>query len=312
MTDQYGEFEIQELLAYLEAEGILVRTSDKWHWMSDRFPAHEISLRSASQENVIIIDQTIPAATKVIGEMDRYSAMTLLHEEAIYLHQGIQFQVEKLDWEEKKAFVREVDVDYFTDANLAVELKVMSEDKNKTFENGSVFYGDVSILAMATIFKKIRFDTHDNIGSGPIQLPPEELHTSSSWLSFERPTGWTDAMLTDAMSGTATSIASFIPLFVQCDRRDIHVIPQVKSIHAEQPTFFVYDSYPGGIGISERVFEVWPELLEYVENHVTNCPCEQGCPACIGPQEATIGLKDEVVKLLAYLQIETKGESYVI
>ena len=311
-TDQYGEFEIQELLAYLEEEGILVRTSDKWHWMSDRFPAHEISLRSASQENVIIIDQTVPASTKVIGEMDRYSAMTLLHEEAIYLHQGIQFQVEKLDWEEKKAFVREVDVDYFTDANLAVELKVMSEDQVKPFNKGSLFYGDVSILAMATIFKKIRFDTHDNIGSGPIQLPPEELHTSSSWLSFERPTGWTDAMLTEAMTGTATSIASFIPLFVHCDRRDIHVVPQVKSIHAELPTFFVYDSYPGGIGISERVYEVWPELLSHVEQYVNECPCDQGCPACIGPQESIVGLKNEVLRLLAYLRLETTGEIDVI
>jgi len=311
-TDQYGEFEIQELLAYLEEEGILVRTSDKWHWMSDRFPAHEISLRSASQENVIIIDQTVPASTKVIGEMDRYSAMTLLHEEAIYLHQGIQFQVEKLDWEEKKAFVREVDVDYFTDANLAVELKVMSEDQEKPFNKGSLFYGDVSILAMATIFKKIRFDTHDNIGSGPIQLPPEELHTSSSWLSFERPTGWTDAMLTEAMTGTATSIASFIPLFVHCDRRDIHVVPQVKSIHAELPTFFVYDSYPGGIGISERVYEVWPELLSHVEQYVNECPCDQGCPACIGPQESIVGLKNEVLRLLAYLRLETTGEIDVI
>lgn len=311
-TDQYGEFEIQELLAYLEDEGILVRTSDKWHWMSDRFPAHEISLRSASQENVVIIDQTIPAATKVIGEMDRYSAMTLLHEEAIYLHQGIQFQVEKLDWEEKKAFVREVDVDYFTDANLAVELKVMTEDKEKHYENQSVYYGDISILAMATIFKKIRFDSHDNIGSGPIQLPPEELHTSSSWLSFERPKGWTDSMLTEAMTGTATSIASFVPLFVHCDRRDIHVVPQVKSTHAELPTFFVYDSYPGGIGISERVFEVWPLLLEHVYQHVENCPCSQGCPACIGAQDASVGLKEEVLKLLSYLQVTTKGEQHVI
>lgn len=311
-TDQYGEFEIQELLAYLEEEGILVKTSDKWHWMSDRFPAHEISLRSASQENVVIIDQTIPASTKVIGEMDRYSSMTLLHEEAIYLHQGIQFQVEILDWEEKKAYVREVDVDYFTDANLAIELKVMSEDREKRMGNGQVFYGDVSIVAMATIFKKIRFDSHDNIGSGPIQLPPEELHTSSSWLSFERPQGWTDSMLTDAMTGTATSIASFIPLFVHCDRRDIHVVPQVKSIHAELPTFFVYDSYPGGIGISERVYEVWPELLAHVKQYVSSCPCDQGCPACIGPQDAAVGLKDEVLKLLTYLHKETQGEFYVV
>ncbi|MBU0906197.1 MAG: DEAD/DEAH box helicase [Firmicutes bacterium] len=304
MTDQYGEFEIQELLAYLEDEGILVRTSDKWHWMSDRFPAHEISLRSASQENVVIIDQTVPAATKVLGEMDRYSSMTLLHEEAIYLHQGIQFQVEKLDWEEKKAFVREVDVDYFTDANLAVELKVMSEDKVIEFEQASIYYGDVSILAMATIFKKIRFDSHDNIGSGPIQLPPEELHTSSSWISFNRPKTWTDSMLSDAMTGTATSIGLFVPLFVQCDRRDIHVVAQVKSTHSELPTFYVYDSYPGGIGISERVYEVWPTLLEHVYQHVNNCPCDQGCPACIGAQEASIGMKDDVLNLLAYLQLQ--------
>lgn len=102
MEEAYGEYEVQELLTYLEEEGVLVKTSTKWHWMSDRFPAHEISLRSAAQENVVIIDLTTPANTKVIGEMDTYSAMTLLHEEAIYIHQGTQFQVEKLDWEEKR------------------------------------------------------------------------------------------------------------------------------------------------------------------------------------------------------------------
>ena len=128
------EFCIQELLAFLESEGVLLKTTEKWHWMSDSFPASNISLRSASQENVIIIDMSIPTQTRVIGEMDQYSAMTLLHEEAIYLHQGTQFQVEKLDWEEKKAFVREVDVDYFTDANIAIELKVLSEDKEKKAE----------------------------------------------------------------------------------------------------------------------------------------------------------------------------------
>src|SRR5690606_23068113 len=127
-----------------------------------------------SQENVVIIDQSVPSNTKVIGEMDRFSAMTLLHEEAIYLHQGTQFQVEILDWEEKKAYVTEVDVDYFTDANLAIELKVMSEDKTRKLHDADIQYGDIAVLAMPTIFKKIRFDSHDNIGSGPISLPPEE------------------------------------------------------------------------------------------------------------------------------------------
>ena len=152
--DSYGEYDIQELLEYLAEEGVVFKTSDKWHWMSERFPAHDISLRSASQENVVIIDLSIPAQTKVIGEMDRHSAMTLLHEEAIYLHQGIQFQVEKLDWEEKKAFVREVDVDYYTDSNLAVEMKVLEEDRSRSYVGGTICFSDVGLVAQATILRK--------------------------------------------------------------------------------------------------------------------------------------------------------------
>ncbi|WP_271852741.1 DEAD/DEAH box helicase [Planococcus maritimus] len=302
--DMYGEFDVQSLLEYLQEEGVLVRTSDRWHWMSDRFPAHDISLRSATQENVVIVDQSVPADTRVIGEMDRFSAMTLLHEEAIYLHQGTQFQVEILDWEEKKAYVREVDVDYFTDANLAIELKVISEDKNRKLHQSNVFYGDVAVLAMPTIFKKIRFDTHDNIGSGPISLPAEELHTSSTWLSFDKPADFSDSDLSDMMTGAAYAIESFIPIFVQCDRRDVHVVPQVKSPHNDQPSFFIHDSYPGGIGISERIYDLWQPLLEKARQHVTECPCFDGCPACIGAQDTAMDMKGRVIELLVELEKE--------
>ncbi len=300
-NETYGEFVVQELLAFLESEGVLLKVSDKWHWMTDSFPAGEISLRSASQENVVIIDRTIAKETSVIGEMDRFSAMTLLHEEAIYLHQGDQFQVEVLDWEEKKAFVKKVDVDYFTDANLAVELKVMNEDGAMPVGNGEASYGDIAVLAIPTIFKKIRFDTHDNIGSGKIKLPAEELHTTSTWLSFNVPEKWGTSKLTDVMIGAAYAIQSFIPLFLRCDRTDIHVVPQVKAVHTGTPTFYIYDSYPGGIGLSEKIFECWPELLLKATNHVSNCKCADGCPVCIGAQEAGYGSKKEVANLLATL-----------
>ncbi|HWI47492.1 MAG TPA: DEAD/DEAH box helicase [Rummeliibacillus sp.] len=298
VDDTYAEFEVQDFLEYLQEEGVLLKTSDKWHWMSDSFPAHDISLRSASQENVVIIDQSIPAHTKVIGEMDRYSALTLLHEEAIYLHQGTQFQVEKLDWEEKKAYVREVDVDYFTDANLAVELKVISEDKSRTIGHGEVAFGDIMTLATATVFKKIRFGTHDNIGSGPIHLPPEELHTSGTWLSFNQPEHWKEDDLTGAMTGVSYAMNSFIPLFIQSDRSDVHVVPQVKATHSEKPTFFVYDRYPGGIGLSERVYDLWEDLLHHVYEHVANCPCQNGCPSCIGAQDLNSDEKKQVLTFL--------------
>src|SRR3954452_15617161 len=194
--------------------------------MNDSFPAHNISLRSASQENVVIIDQSDIANIKVIGEMDRFSALTLLHEEAIYLHQGIQYQVEKLDWEEKKAFVREVSADYYTDANLAVQLKVLEMDKNRTKDELEIGYGDVSVVAMATIFKKIKFETHENIGSGPISLPEQELHTSAAWISFSESVfgeiGREEAER--GLVGLAHVLRHVAPLFVRCDPQDLHVV----------------------------------------------------------------------------------------
>ena len=309
MTETYGEFDVQQLLEFLESEGVLIKTSDRWHWMTDQFPASDISLRSAAQENVVIIDKTKPKETTVIGEMDRFSAMTLLHEEAIYIHQGLQYQVEELDWEEKKAYVTEVDVDYFTDANLAIELKVINEDTSDEFKNAVASYGDIAVLAMPTIFKKIRFNSHDNIGSGTISLPTMELHTSATWYAFEIPKEWTEAVLTDAMTGTAYAIESFIPLFVRCDRSDIHVAPQVKAVHTNKPTFFIYDSYPGGIGLSEKIFSRWGELLREASDHVASCLCEAGCPVCIGAQEAGTEMKRDVVALLHEL---AGGESDVL
>lgn len=309
MTETYGEFDVQQLLEFLESEGVLIRTSDRWHWMTDSFPASDVSLRSAAQENVVIIDQTKPKETTVIGEMDRFSAMTLLHEEAIYIHQGTQYQVEILDWEEKKAFVTEVDVDYFTDANLAIELKVMNEDKTSESASCTTAYGDIAILAMPTIFKKIRFQTHDNVGSGKISIPPTELHTSATWYSFDVPEDWTEAALTDAMTGAAYAIKSFIPLFVRCDRTDIHVVPQVKAVHTHKPTFFIYDSYPGGIGLSEKIYERWGSLLQQAAEHVSSCRCESGCPVCIGAQEAGTGMKSDVELLLHDL---AGGKAFVV
>jgi DEAD/DEAH box helicase domain-containing protein len=297
--DTFGAAEIEEILEYLTEERILHQNGDKWYWMNDAFPAHNISLRSASQENVVIIDQSDVANVRVIGEMDTFSAMTLLHEEAIYLHQGIQFQVEELDWEEKKAFVREVDVDYFTDANLAVQLSVLEEDKQRGNEETEIGYGDVSVRAMATIFKKIRFETHENIGSGPIYLPEEELHTSSAWISLNKELSeFGDDRLEEGLIGTSQALKHIAPLFVMCDPSDVHVVPQVKAAHNEKPTIFFYDRYPGGIGLSEKIYTGIEEILNQTKQMVMNCQCSDGCPSCIGTDTTSIHSKNDVVKLL--------------
>ncbi|WP_409301319.1 DEAD/DEAH box helicase [Peribacillus sp. SCS-155] len=297
--DQFGTAEIMDVLEFLTEERVLHQNGDKWFWMNDAFPAHNISLRSASQENVVIIDQTNQPDNKVIGEMDTFSAMTLLHDEAIYLHQGVQFQVEYLDWEEKKAYVREVNVDYYTDANLAVQLSVLEVDKQKSFRSNEAAYGDVSVRAMATIFKKIKFETHDNIGSGPITLPEVELHTSAAMLSIQPDIlQWDDNRMEQGLIGAAHALNYMVPLHVMCDPHDIHVYPQVKAAHNESPTIFIYDSYPGGIGLSEKVYENVETVLNDTKNMVERCQCENGCPSCIGTDTASQSAKKDAIKLL--------------
>jgi DEAD/DEAH box helicase domain-containing protein len=307
--ERFGTFETEEVLEYLEEERVLHQNGDKFYWMNDSFPAHNISLRSASQENVVIIDQSDVANVKVIGEMDRFSAMTLLHEEAIYLHQGTQFQVEMLDWEEKKAFVREVDVDYFTDANLAVELKVLEQDKSRISSIGEIGFGDVSVVAMATIFKKIKFETHENIGSGPITLPEEELHTSSTWLSLkEESLKFKQDRLEQGLIGTAHALKHIVPLFVMCDPQDVHVVPQVKAAHNEKPTIFFYDRYPGGVGLSEKIFGGVEHIMHETMEMVSRCFCEHGCPSCIGTDTSSETAKKDVLRILASFKNATSSE----
>ncbi|WP_010273555.1 DEAD/DEAH box helicase [Paenibacillus senegalensis] len=283
--ERFGDESLPDILEFLVDERILHRAERRWYWMDQSFPAHGISLRSAAQENFIIIDMT--NEHRVIGEVDRFSAPTLIHEEAIYIHEGVQYQVEKLDWEEKKAYVREVNVDYFTDASLAVQLKVLQVFKETRTAALERQYGDVTVNAKATIFKKLKLRTHENIGSGPIHLPEEELHTSSYWFSIgdEAAAAMTTNDMQYALLGLSNVLVHLAPLYLMCDPLDIRVVPQVRALHNKKPTLFFYDRYPGGVGLSERLFDIHGELLARAQELIAGCPCISGCPSCVGPIE---------------------------
>lgn len=297
--EQFGGEKLEDMMEFLTEEKVVHYAGDRWYWMEQSFPAHNISLRTSAGENFIIID--ISQQNKVIGEVDRFSAPTLIHEEAIYIHEGVQYQVEKLDYEEKKAYVREVDVDYYTDANLAVELKVLHTDKVKQSGMLERCYGEVTVNAQPTIFKKIRLRTHENIGSGPIHLPEEELHTSSYWFSFadEYVTTMSKGDMQSALLGIANVLSNIAPLYLMCDPFDIRVVPQVKAVHTGKPTLFFYDRYPGGIGLSRRLYDIHEELIDEASSLIEKCTCISGCPACVGPIEE-VGLigKQAALQLL--------------
>ncbi|MCY8868882.1 ATP-dependent helicase MrfA [Bacillus inaquosorum] len=297
--EEFGPMDVSDILEYLQEEAVLHRNGERYHWASESFPASNISLRSASQENVVIVDQSDIANVRIIGEMDRFSAMTLLHNEAIYLHEGVQYQVEKLDWDHKKAYVRKVDVEYYTDANLAVQLKVLEVDKTTENSRTSLHYGDVTVNALPTIFKKIKMTTFENIGSGPIHLPEEELHTSAAWLEIktaDEDIG--EKTLEQLLLGISNVLQHIVPVYIMCDRNDVHVVSQIKAAHTGLPTIFLYDHYPGGIGLAEEVFKRFADINEAAKQLIKQCPCHDGCPSCIGTEIDGIKAKERILQLL--------------
>jgi len=293
----FGGGAVDEMLDYMEEARILRHVNGRYHWMADAFPAAAISLRSASNENFIIIDITTPGQHTVIGEVDRFSAPMLLHEEAIYIHDALQYQVEKLDFDDKKAYIRRVDVDYYTDANMSVDLAVLNVDRHAA--HGSVMKGsgDVKVTALVSLFKKIKLNTHENIGAGPVNLPELEMHTTSYWVELpdslnqaeDGMTAAEAARIQDAMIGLTNVLSNTAPVYLMCGRGDIRVVHQTKSPFTKKPTIFIYDNYPGGVGFSDKLYELHEEVFLMSLKLVNGCKCVTGCPSCVGPLEEFSG-----------------------
>lgn len=306
--ETFGKENLSEILEFLEEERVIHHSGNKWYWMSEAFPAEEISLRSASSENFVIID--ITNGSRVIGEVDRFSAPMLIHEKAIYIHGGNQYQIEKLDYEERKAYAREVKVNYYTDANLAVDIKVIDEFKGQRLKNIEKHHGEVNVTAMATMFKKIKFHTHENIGYGPIKLPAEEMHTSAYWINLtpEYAGLFNSNEIESGMLGVCNVLTNAAPIYLMCDPQDIRGVFQVRSPFTKLPTIYIYESYPGGVGFSSKLFEIHDKLLTTAFEMIESCRCEQGCPSCVGPvNEVGSKAKEHALKILKGV---LNGEEY--
>jgi len=276
----------EELKEYLSDAGILHHVEGKYHWSAEDFPASEISLRSAASENFIITDITDPANHRVIGEMDRFTAPMLLHENAIYLHEGRQYQVEKLDFDACKAFVRSVETGYYTDADLNINLSLLDIEKEEAFAgDAAAALGEIKVTALVTMFKKIRFDTHETLGFGHVRLPETDMHTTAAWwtLPDKLAAAFSSDTLKNGMMGIANLLRIVCPLYLMCGPQDIAVVYQVKSPLTDKPTLILYDNCPGGIGLAQKAFGMRDVLLAKALQVAEDCPCEYGCPSCVGP-----------------------------
>jgi DEAD/DEAH box helicase domain-containing protein len=306
-TERFGTEDTPGVLSYLDEQGILHEADGRYHWAAQAFPAEAMSLRTASNDNVVIIDTT-GGHTRVIGEVDRFAAPVLVHEQAIYLHESRQFQVERLDWENAKAYVTEVKVDHYTDAGLAVRIRVLDSfasdplAKRTGRERFIRAHGEVLVSALATVYKKLTMYTHENVGWGKIHLPEQELQTTSYWLSLadDATPGWPRERVEVALAGLGNLLHGLAPLFLMCDPHDLGLSVEVRSPHTERPTLYLFDMTPGGVGFSERLYRATDALLERAREHLAACDCESGCPSCVGPAYALgSDVKAAVAELIA-------------
>ncbi len=288
-----------ELLNYLKDEHILRQVAGKYYWMAEEFPQAGINLRSATDQNFLIVDITDPKKHRVIGEMDRFTVPMLLHKYAIYMHEGTQYQVEELDFDDKKAYIRRVDVGYYTDADLTTSLKVLDEFERVDEGSMARARGEVLTSSIVTVFKKIAFDTHENLGWGPVTLPELEMQTTACWwvLPEDMEARYEREPLKNAMVGLSNLLRHIAPMYLMCAPQDIRVVYHVKDTFTGRPTIYLYDSVPGGIGLSDRVFEMEYRLFDRARELLNSCPCADGCPSCIGAT-AGVGAKQTLLRIL--------------
>ena len=303
--DVYGDVPddaLGEALDYLADNGVVHPSSTSagsiYHWASNSYPANNVSLRSASWDNFVIIDLD---GNRTIAEMDWRSTHTMLHEQAIYQHEGGQYQVERLDFDNHKAFVRRVKPDYYTTAMTHSKVAVLEEDQRATVELGEVpldaALGDVSVIEKVVGYKKIKFHSHENVGYGEVHLPEMQKHTTAYWLTFPEDFVQSQpeprAVVIDALRGLSKAMHLVGAVGLMIDPRDLgrtlgsrnedEAPPGKGQGPGFDPTIFLYDTVAGGIGLASRLFEEREELLRRARHLIESCACEEGCPGCIGP-----------------------------
>jgi DEAD/DEAH box helicase domain-containing protein len=307
--ERFGDVDLPELCERLAEAGFLQRSGGNWHWVQESYPADTISLRSVTSDNFVIIDTTggEDGKPEVIGEVDFSSALTTVHPKAIYIHQGQQYHVERLDFGQRKAYVKRVDVDYFTDAIRYTQVRVLEvADEQSVPGPAARAHGDVLVRSQVVGFKKIKFFTNENVGSGKLELPENEMHTTAFWITLQHELlaglPFTLSERQSGIFGLVYALASMATLMLMCDRCDISTAVGERPLHGSadvewqefasgpgtekelfEPNLYLYDAYPGGIGFSEPLYRACQLLLTRTQELITACPCDSGCPSCVGP-----------------------------
>jgi DEAD/DEAH box helicase domain-containing protein len=312
--ERFGGLDVRRYLAVLEDEGLLHQAAGRWHWASETYPADHISLRTVTSDNFLVIDthardERQAKRRQIIAEVDWGSAFATIHPKAIYMVESEPYEVQELHYredEEKVAYVKRVHVDYFTDAITAKGVWILRRLADREHAGYVAEQGEVLVAEKVVGFKKIKLGTLENVGSGEVELPQQEMQTTAAWITVPEDVlarvSASREELIDGLRAVAYLLHHLAPIFLLCDIRDLgswlgDTTPaetgavatresakrRLLSAERFQPTLYLYDAHAGGIGLAERVFDVLPLLLRRGLDTLQACPCRWGCPSCVGP-----------------------------
>ncbi len=322
----------QDALEHLQDAREVHRSGDRWHWVAEGFPARDVSLRSIGMDTVMVVDST---RGETLASVDWSNAYVTVHAGAVYQHEGVPWQVDRLDADARKAWLSPARHDHFTDAVTRTRVVVLDENAQGTLPGlplDAVGWGDVDVITQVVGYKKIRFHTHENLGYTTLDLPPVRMQTTAFWLVVPEAlvdglsaTRTQDAMagrprVLDGLRGVAHALKAVASLAMMCAPRDLAYslgdrhASTGDGVQGDAPppgddapgsTVFLYDGVAGGVGLAGRAFERREQLLSQTLELISTCPCPDGCPACVSPglDVGTFGRKRMALALLAALGV---------
>ncbi len=316
----FGEY-APAILEILAEHGDVRLLRGRWYYSTDGYPAAEIGLRNAAEDVYVIVDTGTPGAPifdratragdivdrpptaplppparragvraavergyRVIGTLDEAGAFAQLHPQAIYMHEAETYFVEHLDLTERVAYVHKVNLEYYTQSIADSRIRIVETEQERRWRRSETGIGSLAVSEKVYLFKKVRFGSRESVGFGPVDLPVQTLETEGFWVTppaaaFAECTRH-GRLATEGLWGIANVLRDVITIHAMCDTMDIGTTMDPRA--AGSPSVFVYDKYPGGLGFSQKAFEMIAKLMQGACDLITSCACEAGCPSCVG------------------------------
>jgi DEAD/DEAH box helicase domain-containing protein len=267
----------------LENGGSLEYRHERWYPRPGAYPAEKVSLRSTAGSRLVLLNAA--QQYRILEEIEGTSALHRAHPGAIYLHQGESFLVRELDLAAGHAIVEPVQASYYTQPREINDVRILHPADHRQIGATTAALGEVRVTQQVIGYRRVQQFREETLSVEDLDLPAQTFDTVALW--WEVPPGILSRVqrrrldVAGGLHAVEHAAIGLLPLFAMCDRWDIGGLSTPHHPDTGTALVFLYDAYPGGVGIAEKGFDLLRELWRATYEAVRDCPCEEGCPSCI-------------------------------